>query len=56
MDTSGSLNAALIIWFKICGPAAVKIDARSGFVDHTREETVDESGRKAIGPVGRKRW
>jgi hypothetical protein len=34
----------------------VSVPANGGEVDHTREEAVGESGRKAMGPVGRKRW
>jgi hypothetical protein len=56
VDISGSRNAALIMLARTMGSAAVKADARWGFVDHTRDEAVSDSGRKAIGPVGRNRW
>jgi hypothetical protein len=32
------------------------MEAKEGVVDHTRDEVVGESGREAIGPVGRNRW
>lgn len=38
------------------GSDAVKAVAISGVVDQTREDAVGDMGRKAIGPVGRKRW
>jgi hypothetical protein len=38
------------------GPEAIRADAICGLVDQTRDETVGERGRKAIGPVGRNRW
>jgi len=40
---------------KIAGSALLSTAAKAGEVDHTREATVEESGRKAMGPVGRKR-
>jgi hypothetical protein len=30
--------------------------ASAGIIDHISEDTVGDSGRNAIGPVGRKRW
>jgi hypothetical protein len=56
MDTSGRRNAAFIMLVKIIGSDLTKAAARGGFVDQTREETVGDRGRKAIGPVGRNLW
>ena len=55
-DTSGRRNAALIIPVRIAGSDWVRTAAKVGVVDHTSEDAVGESGRKAIGPVGRNRW
>ena len=41
---------------KIIGSELTKVAAREGFVDQTREETVGDRGRKAMGPVGRNLW
>lgn len=62
-ETSGSLKAAFIIILRTSPLASmsillslfVKIAARDGLVDHTREEEVGERGKNAMGPVGRKR-
>ncbi len=68
-DISGNLKAALIMSFRNSGSTppgdelvaaplapfggAESADASGGLVDQTREETVGDKGRKAIGPVGR---
>lgn len=31
-------------------------EASAGFVDQTRDETVGDSGKNAIGPVGKNLW
>jgi len=41
---------------KIIGSDLTKAAARGGFVDQTRDDTVGDRGRKAIGPVGRNLW
>lgn len=56
IETSGSLKAAFIMLDNTSGPAAMRAAANGGLVDHTREETVGERGRKAIGPVGKNLW
>lgn len=55
MDVSGNLNAALTIRVKTSGSTARSAAASGGFVDQTSEDAVGETGRHAIGPVGRKR-
>ena len=55
-DTSGSRNAALIMLTSTPGSEARSALARCGLVDQTREDAVGESGRKAMGPVGRNLW
>jgi SLT domain-containing protein len=55
-DRYGSRKAALTIRARTSGSQAFKAVARAGVVDQTSEDTVGESGRNAIGPVGRKRW
>jgi hypothetical protein len=54
-DSSGRRNAALIMPVRIAGSALVRTAAKAGEVDHTSDEAVGESGRKAMGPVGRNR-
>ena len=54
-ETSGNLNAALIIYDKTCGAAVVNIAHISGLVDQTREDVVSDRGKNAIGPVGKNR-
>ena len=56
MDTSGRRKAAFIMLAKIMGSNLTKAAARGGFVDQTRDDTVGERGRKAMGPVGRNLW
>jgi len=46
----------LIMLVRIAWSALVSTAANAGEVDQTREDAVGESGRKAMGPVGRKRW
>jgi hypothetical protein len=41
---------------KTIGSPLTKIAAKGGFVDQTREETVGDRGRNAIGPVERNLW
>jgi hypothetical protein len=41
---------------RTAGSAFVSTAANAGEVDHTSEDAVGERGRKAMGPVGRKRW
>jgi hypothetical protein len=55
MDKYGNRKAALIMIAKTAGSQARSEEANADFVDQTREETVGVNGRKAIGPVGRKR-
>ena len=56
MDTSGRRNAAFIIFVKIIGSDLTNVAARGGFVDQTKDDTVGDNGRKAMGPVGRNLW
>lgn len=44
------------MWARICESAVLSAEAKEGFVDHTRDETVGDKGRNAIGPVGRNLW
>ena len=53
IDTSGKRNAALIMLANTAGSDLHSADAWRGLVDQTKEETVGERGRKAMGPVGR---
>jgi hypothetical protein len=56
MEASGRRNAAFIMLAKIIGSDLTKAAASGGFVDQTRDETVGDRGRKAMGPVGRNLW
>lgn len=55
MDTAGNLNAALIMPARTVGSTPFSACAKCGFVDHTSDDAVAESGRNAMGPVARKR-
>ena len=55
-DTSGRWNATFIRLASTTGSELQSAAARGGFVDQTRDETVGDSGRKAMGPVGRNLW
>jgi hypothetical protein len=41
---------------RIAGSQARSEEANGDLVDQTREDNVGVNGRKAMGPVGRKRW
>jgi hypothetical protein len=56
MEISGSRNAAFIMQRRTGALAAVRAAASCGLVDQTNDEAVGERGRKAMGPVGKKRW
>jgi hypothetical protein len=56
MEKAGRRKAALIMVERTAGSQARRALAMCGLVDQTREEAVEEKGRKAIGPVGRNRW
>lgn len=53
---SGSRNAAFTKIANVSAGEAFSAPAMAGVVDHTREEAVGESGRQAMGPVGKNLW
>jgi len=59
MGGSGRHNVGLIMPVRIAGSTLVSTAgsaANAGKVDQTREDAIGESGRKPMGPVGRKHW
>jgi hypothetical protein len=54
-DKYGNRKATLIITARTAGSQARSEEANEDLVDQTREEIVGVNGRKAMGPVGRKR-
>jgi hypothetical protein len=56
MEICGIRNAAFIMLERTADSAFMRAVARAGLVDHTREDAVLDSGRNAMGPVGRNRW
>lgn len=56
IDIEGNRKAALIMKASTPGSHSFNASASAGRVDQTSDDMVGESGRKAIGPVGRKRW
>ena len=55
MDGSGRQNADLIMFVRTMGSAFVSTATNAGEVDYMSDDAVEER-RKAMGPIGRKRW
>lgn len=55
IEMSGKRKAALMKFTSTGGSTDFNAAAKVGLVDQTIDDSVGERGRKAIGPVGRKR-